>query len=87
MKIVFTNVAIFNKDGMTNTQNSHVWLLNNSRASMETHFQSRFLVNICCGDIGSQVIRLFVLEEGLTSECYVHFLDVPLHIRWELWWQ
>jgi len=37
---------------------------------METHFQNHLLVNIRCGVIGSQIIRPFVLEEHLTSECY-----------------
>jgi len=55
---------------------------------METHFQSCFSVDIWCGVIESQVIGPFVLEERLTSERYLRFLegnlpmllDVLLHI-------
>jgi hypothetical protein len=73
---------------MTNTGNSHVWSHHNPRVSMETHFQSCFSVDIWCGVIESQVIGPFVLEERLTSERYLRFLegnlpmllDVLLHI-------
>jgi hypothetical protein len=41
-KILFTDEATFNGDGMTNARNSHVWSLDNSHASTETNFQSRF---------------------------------------------
>jgi len=62
---------------------------------METHFHSRFSVNICCGIVGSQFIGPFVLEERLTSGRYLRLmeddlpvlLDVRLHIRRELWLQ
>jgi hypothetical protein len=60
---------------------------------MEIRFQSHFLVNIWCCIIESQVIRLFLLEEHLTSKHDLHFLedelplleDVPVHIRQEIW--
>jgi hypothetical protein len=64
-------------------------LLDNPHASTETHFQICFSVNIWFGIIGKQLIGLFVLEDRLTSENYLHFLegewpvllDVPLHMR------
>jgi hypothetical protein len=43
MKILFTNKATFNRDGISNTLNSHVWSFTNPHASTETHFQSHFL--------------------------------------------
>jgi len=54
------------------------------------------LVNIFCDVIGSQVIGPFVLQERLTSEGYLCFLedelpylldDDPSHVRRELWLQ
>jgi hypothetical protein len=87
---------MFNMDRMTNTQNSHAWLLDNLHVSMETQFQSCFLVINWCSIIQSQAIRQFVLEEPLTSGCYLSFLEdelpvllkgVPLHIKQEVWLQ
>jgi hypothetical protein len=90
---LFTDESTFNGDGMTNTWNSHVWSLDDPHASTETHSLSRFSVNVWCGVIGSQVMGPSELEERLTSESYLRFLedellmlldDVPLHIRREL---
>jgi hypothetical protein len=72
MKILFTDKTKFNRDGITNTWNSHIWSLNNPHASTKTCFQSRFSVN--------QFIRLFVLEE-----LYLCFLEDA--VRQELWLQ
>jgi hypothetical protein len=67
-KNLFTDEAMFNTDGMTNTRSSHVWSLDNTHAYTETHFQSRFPVNILCGVTGSQAIGPFVLRQCLTSK-------------------
>jgi hypothetical protein len=96
MIILFTDEAVFNMDRITNTRNSHIWSLDNPNASVETNFQSSFSVNIWCGIIANQLIRLSVLEKSLTFKHYLHFLedllsvlldDIPLHIRRELWLQ
>jgi hypothetical protein len=89
MKILFTNKATFNRDGMNITQKSHVWSLSNPHEFMRTHFQSCVLVNILCVVTGSQVMRPFVLENCLKCDCYFCFLeddlllllDVPHHMR------
>jgi hypothetical protein len=60
-----------NRDKMTNTYNSHVWSFDNPHTFTETHFWSHFSVNIWCVVNGSQIVELFVLEEHLTSECYL----------------
>jgi len=90
-----TDEATFNRDGMTNTRNSHVWSLDNPHAFTKIHFQSRFSVNIWCRVFGNQDIGPFVLEERLTSERYLRFLEdelpvllgVPLRIRPQPWLQ
>jgi len=87
--MLFIDEATFNRDGMIITRNSQVWSLDNPHRSTETHFQSRFSVNVWRCVIGSQVIGPFVLEERLTSERYLRFLedelpvllDITLHIR------
>jgi hypothetical protein len=62
-KILFTDENTFNRDRMTNTWNSHVWSLNSTHVSEETHFHSCFSINTWCGVIGRQVTRPSVLEE------------------------
>jgi hypothetical protein len=72
-----------------NTRNSHVSSLDALQTFTEAQFQNRFSVNIWRCVIGSQVIGPFVLEERLTSERYLRFLedelpdllDITLHIR------
>jgi len=82
-KVLFTEEATFNRRGITNTRNSHVWSLDNPHAPMETHFHSHFPVNIWCSVIGSEVIWPFVLEEHLISERYFRFLEdeLPLLLK------
>jgi hypothetical protein len=95
MKILFREEVTFGGDGRTSTRNSHVWSLDNLHTSTETHFQSRFSVNIWCRVFGNQDIGPFVLEERLTSERYLRFLEdelpvllgVPLRIRPQPWLQ
>jgi hypothetical protein len=98
MKILFADEAFFNKDGITNTHNSHVWSpqKENPHSITETHFQTHFSVNIWCGITGILLITPFELEDlqsGLTGKLYQHFLqeelpqlsgDVPLDVRPEM---
>jgi len=65
---------------LTGTRNSQFWLIDNPHASMNTHFQSCFSVNIRLGVIGSQVSGPFVLEDRLTSERYLRFLEEELSV-------
>jgi len=46
--IMFTDEAQFNRDGVTNTTNSHVWGDANPHATVESNFQQRFSVNVWC---------------------------------------
>jgi hypothetical protein len=84
-KMLFTDEAAFNRDGTTNTLNSHIWWPDNPHASKD--FQSCFSVTIWCGVIENQLIGQSVLEVRLISEPYPRFpkdelpvlLDIPLH--------
>jgi len=49
---------------MTNTQNPHVWSLNNPHTSTETYFQSHFSVNIWCSVIGKYSPGYLYLESA-----------------------
>ena len=44
--IMFTDEAQFNRDGVNNTHNFHVWADENPHATLESNFQQRFSVNV-----------------------------------------
>ena len=41
---MFTDESHFNRDGVNNTRNSHVWADDNPHATVESNFQQRFSV-------------------------------------------
>ena len=72
--ILFTDEALFNRDGVNNTHNSHVWADENPHATVESNFQLRFIVNEWCAVLNNQLIGSFILEGRLTGEAYLRFL-------------
>jgi len=76
--ILFTDEAQFNRDGVNNTHNSHVWADDNHHATVESIFQLRFSVNVWCTVLDDQVIGPFVLEGCLTGEACIKFLQEEL---------
>jgi len=69
--VLFTDEAQFNRDGVNNTHNSRVWADENSHATVESNFQLRFSVNVCCAVLDNQLIGPFILEGRLTGEAYI----------------
>jgi len=76
--IMFTDESQFNRDGVNNTHNSHVWADQNPHATVESNFQQRFSVNVWCAVLDDQLIGPFVLEGRLTGETYLRFLQEEL---------
>ena len=64
--ILFTDEAQFNRDGVNNTHNSHVWADKNPHATVESNFQLRFSVNVWCAVLDDQLIGPFILEGRAT---------------------
>jgi len=94
--ILFTDEAQFNRDGVNNTHNSHVWADENPHATVESNCQLRFSVNVWCAVLDDQLIGPFILEGRLTGEAYLRFLqeelprlleDVPLNKRGRMYFQ
>jgi len=94
--ILFTDEAQFNRDGVNNTHNSHVWADENPHATVESNFQQRFSVNVWCAVLDDQLIGPFILEGRLTGEMYLRLLqeelprlleDVPLNKRGRMYFQ
>jgi len=93
---MFTDESQFNRDGVNNTHNSHVWADENPHATVESNFQQRFSVNVWCAVVDDQLIGPFILEGRLTGEAYIRFLleelprlleDVPLNKRGRMYFQ
>ena len=75
---MFTDEAQFNRDGVNNTHNSHVWADENPHATVESNFQQSFSVNLWCAVLDDQLIGPFILEGRLTGEAYLRFLQEEL---------
>jgi hypothetical protein len=63
---------------------------------METSFQHRFSMNLCCGVLHDQLIGSFLFPGLLTGAVYLQFLqeelsqlleDVPLAVRYRMVFQ
>jgi len=94
--ILFTDEAQFNRNGVNNLHNSHVWADENPHATVESNFQLRFSVNVWCAVPDDQLIGPFILEGRLTGEACLRFLqeelprlleDVPLNKRGRMYFQ
>ena len=87
---MFTDESQFNRDGVNNTRNSHVWADDNPHATVKSNFQQCFGLNEWCAVLDDQLIGHFILEGRLTGEEYFRFPqeelprgleDVPLNKR------
>ncbi|KAJ4451659.1 hypothetical protein ANN_03129 [Periplaneta americana] len=69
--VLFTDEAQFTRDGITNFHNQHVWAYENPRATVPSHHQVRFSLNMWAGIIGDRLI----------NRQHIHFLHdgVPAH--------
>jgi hypothetical protein len=65
--ILFTDEVQFNRDGVNNTHNSHVWADENRHATVESNFQLYFSANVWCAVLDNQLIGSFTLEGHLTD--------------------
>ncbi|XP_044265289.1 uncharacterized protein LOC123011749 [Tribolium madens] len=93
--VLFTDEAIFTRDGISNRHNTHIWADKNSHQVYEHHFQDRFSLNVWADIIDDHLIGSHVLPQRLTGAAYLDFLenvlddlleDVPLAIRRNMWY-
>ncbi|KAJ4449127.1 hypothetical protein ANN_00522 [Periplaneta americana] len=65
----------FTRDGITNFHNPHVWAYENPRATVSSHHQVRFSLNMWAGIIGDRLVGPHVLVNRLTGQAYTNFLE------------
>ncbi|KAJ4449999.1 hypothetical protein ANN_01406 [Periplaneta americana] len=67
--------AQFTRDGITNFHNQHVWAYKNPRATVPSHHQVRFSLNMWADIIGDRLVGPHVLVNRLTGQAYTNFLE------------
>jgi hypothetical protein len=94
--VLWTDEAIFTRDGINNFRNFHHWSLNNPHAKRSRRFQQRFSVNVWGGIINGTLLDLQELDDRMNANRYRDFLehhlhnlleDVPLNVRQHMYFQ
>ena len=94
--ILFTDEATFTRNRINNTRNSHRWSQEIPHGTVETNVQRRFSINVCCGIIDDMLIGPVILDDRMTGQSYLDFLqnelpkqlaDVPLATRIAMYFQ
>lgn len=94
--ILFTDEAIFSRQGIFNQHNIHEWSHTNPRSCKPRAAQQRFSVNVWAGIIGDYLIGPYLLPSRLDGEKYRIFLkevlpklleNVPTSVRRAMWFQ
>ena len=80
-RLLFTDEATFTCDGINNT---HQWSDENPHATVDTNFQHRFSINVWCGMIDNQLTGPIVLENRLTGQNYLEFLQNEFFPHWKM---
>ena len=76
--ILFTDEATFTRNAINNTRNSHRWSHEIPQCTIETNFQSRFSINVWCGRIDDMMIGPVILDDRMTGQNYIDFLQNEL---------
>lgn len=94
--ILWTDEAAFTRIGLYNIHNQHWWATENPRLVRESHFQTRFSLNVWAGVIGHHILGPVFLPPRLTGQVYLDFLsgdleelldDLPVARHANFWYQ
>lgn len=87
--VLFTDEANFDKDGIMNSHNMHIWDIDNPHGVTNRKTQHKFSLNVWCGIINDTLLGPVFLPPRLSGHSYLEFLrntlptlldDVPLLI-------
>lgn len=78
-KILFTDEATFTRQGMFNSRNMHFWAEENPNATIQTHFQHTFKINVWAATLGNQFVGYHIFPGNLNGDMYYDFLENTLH--------
>lgn len=94
--VLFTDEALFTREGVFNSKNSHVWALENPHETVMHNHQHRFSVNVWAGIVNNHLIGPYILPNRLDSPTYLVLVrdilpelleQLPLEVRANLWFQ
>lgn len=94
--ILFSDEATFTRNGVTNIHNTHVWANENPKATVETHHQMNFKVNVWAGIVQNFLLGPVFLPGRINADDFLFFLqntfmdlldDLPLTVRRNMWFQ
>ncbi|KAJ4439355.1 hypothetical protein ANN_07477 [Periplaneta americana] len=73
--VLFTDEAQFTRDGIINFHYQHVWAYENPHATVPSHHQVRFSLNMWASIIGDRLVGPHALVNRLTGQAYTNFLE------------
>jgi hypothetical protein len=78
-KILWTDEALFTRQGVFNFHNMHMWKVENPTAVREMSFQNRFSINVWSAVIGDRFLGPHIFQGNLNGDLYLDFLqhDLP----------
>lgn len=79
-KILWTDESRFERTGVFNIHNYHIWAIENPHAARASSFQHRFSVNMWSGILNGEFIGPFELPSRLNGDTYKSFLENDLPI-------
>lgn len=92
--VLFTDEAIFTRDGINNFHNQHLWAVEHPHAVIESRNQQQFSLNVWAGIVADCLIGPVFLPARLNGEVYHRFLahqlrllleEVPVGVRQRMW--
>lgn len=95
-RVCFSDEATFHNTGCLNRHNSHYWSSENPYWSREIANQHRWSLITWMGIVDNQIVGPHFFDRAINGEMYLHFLqqhlpvhfeNVPLNIRQQLWFQ
>lgn len=94
--LLFTDEAVFHKDGRVNTRNTHYYDTVNPHVTRTMDRQHRWSVNVWAGIVGDHLLGPYFFHENVTGENYSNFLenefqifleDLPINLLQRMWFQ
>jgi hypothetical protein len=71
-RMLLSDEAQFNRNGINNTPNSHLWFADNPRETTESSFRHPS-VNVLCGLIENLLLEPFLWDQHLIATNYLSF--------------
>ena len=94
--ILWTDEAIFNREGCFNSHDKHVWSDENPLALRPRAAQVRWSINLWAGICGEFIVGPYILPDRLDGPAYKYFLehvlpdlmdDIPYEVRQNMYYQ